>query len=88
MIEELCDQLKKIESGEVTLVEQTDNNWCAMRRYITSTGWTIEVFDDCGDFDYIDYATAPDGRTLDFHSIVGSRADYRPSAGCNHLWGF
>lgn len=29
------------------------------------TGWTITVFNDCGDWDYVDAARAPDGREQD-----------------------
>jgi hypothetical protein len=28
--------------------------------------WRIEVFNDCWEFDYVENATAPDGRTAEF----------------------
>ena len=30
-----------------------------------SNGWTVVVFNDCDEWDYIDHIVAPDGRTID-----------------------
>jgi hypothetical protein len=35
----------------------------------TSHGWRIQAYDDCGEIDYIEEITAPDGRSLSFEEI-------------------
>jgi hypothetical protein len=34
------------------------------RRWATTTGWIINIFDDCGEWDYIDDMITPDGQSL------------------------
>lgn len=31
-----------------------------------SRGWTVTIFYDCGDWDYVDSVTAPDGRKIEY----------------------
>jgi hypothetical protein len=61
--------------------------------YRTSTGWTFVIFNDCDSFDYIDNATAPDGR--DFQKEWGeSYVEYQETLyspdddELSKVWGF
>lgn len=44
----------------------------------TFRGWTIVVFNDCMDWDYLDSVTAPDGRTWDFDEMTDEVAYWEP----------
>lgn len=67
--EEMAAQLRRIASGEVSL-QAVGMSWsdvfagdCELR---TSDGWTIVVFNDCFEFDYVDRAESLDGRQYRF----------------------
>lgn len=38
-------------------------------------GWSIVIFFDCGDLDYVDRATSPEGRTVQFEAMWGSQSE-------------
>jgi hypothetical protein len=44
-------------------------NYCGEQAYRLPSGWVVEVFWDCGDWDYLDSVTAPDGRRWDFEAL-------------------
>lgn len=39
--------------------------WCGRPRY-RAAGWTLEVFDDCDDWDYLQWAESPDGQRVQY----------------------
>lgn len=59
--DEILAVLHAIERGEVT-VEKPKDAWCGNKPIACSNGWTITVFADCFQWDYIASVTAADGR--------------------------
>mgnify|MGYP000255153783 CR=1 FL=1 len=58
---EIADVLaKEIANGDAYTRE--GDVFCCGQDVITESGWKIEFFIDCGEVDYVDNATAPDGR--------------------------
>lgn len=55
--------LQSILDGTVT-VKETGNDWSSNREFTTSSGWKFIVFDDCGEWDYIDNVITPKGVSL------------------------
>ena len=83
--DEVMAQLHAIERGEVTLTSATTpaSEYCTNVDYRASNGWLLTVFNDCNDWDYLDSATAPDGRRWDFDDGTGDSpwaeaSAYRP----------
>ena len=66
--DELLAVLDAVESGRVDVVA-VGRSWhdvfAGEVTFRTSDGWTLVVFNDCDAWDYLDSATAPDGRTFD-----------------------
>lgn len=63
--------LQAVERGDVTLqpVGRTaDEVYAGDVTYRASNGWTLVVFNDCNDWDYLDSAVAPDGRRAEYPS--------------------
>lgn len=60
--------------------------------WTTADGWRVVVFNDCGDWDYIDSITAPDGRTWDYpyqpdgRAMTQMIADWSPDDGDPRGW--
>lgn len=51
--------------ASVTYPEEPESFWSGDLAFTLSNGWTVVVFLDCGDWDYIDHVVAPDGTTFD-----------------------
>jgi len=49
--------------------------------FITEAGWKIVVFQDGGDFDYIDRVTSPDGATIEYSAAGGGLGSIASFAG-------
>lgn len=75
---DLLAVLRAIEAGEVTITCEIDPVYCVHVEYRTSNGWRLVVFNDCGEWDYLDSAEAPDGRTWAFLEMSEAMQDYRP----------
>ena len=73
---EVLAVLHAIEKGEVTVTptEPPGEVFAGNVEYTASNGWKLMVFNDCNVWDYLDHATAPDGREWDFDDAT-SRAD-------------
>lgn len=54
--------LKDIEDGTITLSAEysPDSVYCGNMKYNASNGWTIVVFNDCCEWDYIDRLVIPE----------------------------
>jgi len=68
--EEVAAVLRQVAHGEIpiTLVEPA-HAWTDIYAgdvAFTAGGWRIVIFNDCMQLDYVDSATAPDGRRADF----------------------
>jgi hypothetical protein len=75
--QELRELLEAIERGDVTLTTNRgpEKVYAGNVVYRASNGWTIQVFNDCGDWDYLDYVEAPDGRSVDYPSHSGELSE-------------
>lgn len=87
-IERLVDLLERIDSGKVKLDE--DERKAAFEGMFSNVtfhveGWELTIFNDCGDFDYIDTAITPEGNILDFHTLFEA-LPYRPPVDANVWW--
>jgi hypothetical protein len=51
----------------LTLQNDRDSN---IRVYRSDDGWTVAVFNDCGDWDYIEWISSPSGREM-IHTSLG-----------------
>jgi hypothetical protein len=81
---ELLEFLRAIEEGTVSLRPEFDPQdiYAGNVPYAASNGWHIRVFNDCNEWDYVDFVTTPDGRSLDFDSIDNDMPlarEYSPS---------
>jgi hypothetical protein len=78
---ELLAFLRDIEEGRITLTTWKDprDEW-GDTEYSASNGWTITVFNDCGEWDYIDSVKTNDGRSIYFDdlSALTSIRNYYP----------
>jgi len=68
--EEVAGVLRRVARGEIpiALVEPA-HTWTDIYAgdvAFTAGGWRIVIFNDCMELDYVDSATAPDGRHADF----------------------
>jgi hypothetical protein len=54
--------LQAVLDGTVEIMEAPGEG--SNRLWATTSGWTIGVFDDCGEWDYIDDMVTPDGQSL------------------------
>jgi hypothetical protein len=85
---EMLAVLSDIEAGVVTLT--TDEPWaevyCGNVTFRTSTGWTVVVFNDCDDWDYIDSLIAPDGRRVEFEDLPADVQNWAPSPATERLF--
>lgn len=61
--DEIFHVLKRIEEGAVTVVsKKPERSYCDHVEYAFSNGWKFIVYDDCGEWDYIESVVAADGR--------------------------
>jgi hypothetical protein len=65
-IEDVAAVLRRWARGE-TVAASRQSRWndSAIPTYDVE-GWRIQFFNDCGDLDYLDEVTAPDGREAEF----------------------
>lgn len=63
--------LRRIIAGEISWVA-IDESWddaCGNIEFRTSDGWSIVVFNDVGEWDYLDSVLSPDGRAIGFADL-------------------
>jgi hypothetical protein len=74
--EEVREILNKIGRGElVPKLKDPSRTWAdafAGDVEFLVDGWTIVIFNDCMDWDYVDSVITPDGRTGDFEDWCGN----------------
>lgn len=81
--DEILYILRAVETGGITLYASKDPQevYAGVVHYEASNGWKIGIFNDCNEWDYIQYIEAPDGRRMDFDAIEDTPElrDYRPT---------
>ncbi len=80
---EVLAVLRAIEQGEIKLkAKEGTIPFAGNCGYLADNGWKLEVFVDCGDWDYLDWAKAPDGREIHFEDFecAGELFNYGPDA--------
>jgi hypothetical protein len=79
---EIREFLGAIESGAVRLtsVEEPQHVYAGVVEYAASNGWRLAVFNDCNEWDYLEWVEAPDGRRVDYDQLCDSSdlAQYEP----------
>jgi hypothetical protein len=67
--EEITGVFRRALRGEIAVTLDDDATWndayCGNVCFRFGD-WSITVYNDCSEFDYVDSATAPDGRTVEF----------------------
>jgi len=90
-------ELKRIESGQVTVHMVEGDVLMGKVRYRTSKGWTIVLFSDGDAWDYIDSMTSPSGEQFplwpenpaeDTEGLVTLRSYHPPGNQATTIWGF
>lgn len=76
-----------IAAGRVTVEPDGEKPGCQLF-WRTSNGWRLEVFDDCGQWDYVDSVVAPDGRELEFDDFIAADFNTRTptEAELHRIW--
>lgn len=64
---DVLSALQRADQGAVGLRLLPETDWVGgcEPTYVTTDGWTFAVFDDAGDWDYIDSFVAPNGASVD-----------------------
>ncbi len=77
---EIFAVLYAIERGEIALepIDDPREIFAGDVRYRASNGWTLTVFNDCNEWDYLDSVTLPDGRSLNTYDALESWIDAHP----------
>lgn len=81
--------LDAINTGKVRLVPNVEPqaHYCGDVHYLADNGWTITVFNDCNQWDYIDRIVANDGRTITFEEMEEwGRVRFQPSLSEEMAW--
>lgn len=80
--------IKDIEKGERWLTKHLEpalpcaDYYCMHMgdvKFTSNDGWTVIVFFDCGEWDYFDSFTDPEGQALEFSDFSVELQNYRPS---------
>src|SRR5210317_725160 len=87
----IIPQLERMDTGEDPIVSMLGWNgepttprkvYAGNMDFVSRDGWTITVFFDCPDWDYIDTVADPDGRKWDFDTLWDTNVyAWRPSDG-------
>ncbi|MBN9420769.1 MAG: hypothetical protein J0I12_35315 [Candidatus Eremiobacteraeota bacterium] len=72
--DECLDFLQRIETGELTLepVHCAQDVFAGDVEYLASNGWSLVVFNDANEWDYIERISSGDGRKIGFEEISES----------------
>lgn len=77
---ELCELFRAVETGAVRLRATVDPQevYAGNVEYRATNGWTVVIFNDCNEYDYVDEVRDPAGRVTDFDAIERTAADWQP----------
>lgn len=89
---EILDVMRALERGEITIPQAekdaAQGQYCGIAVFHLSNGWEVAIFDDCDEWDYIEWIKTPDGREVDFDTIwdtMPTLRDYAPPR--DDIWG-
>ena len=78
--------LRSIERGEICLSKiLPEKSWGFLEdhygvvKFISTDGWGLAVFFDCGEWDYFEWFIDPGGSELQFEEFSEALKGYRPS---------
>ena len=60
--DEEAEVLAVLESVDETNPATGEWRYCGVDTFVTRDGWTVHVFNDCDEWDYLEEIEAPDGR--------------------------
>jgi hypothetical protein len=88
---EILAVIRDIEAGLLVVEKDTVWDMGGCPTFATSNGWRFVVFNDCGEWDYFESISAPDGRFVD--EVIDAEmpvvAGYAPaSLDAFRSWGF
>ena len=68
--DEILSVLNAADAGFLQIEPVGERNWmrqyCGIMEFKLSNGWELGVFNDCCEWDYIEWIKAPDGRRVDY----------------------
>jgi hypothetical protein len=80
---EIRELLTAIETGTVHLtpIREPQDIYAGIVEYVVDNGWRIAVFNDCNEWDYIEWVETPDGRRVDYDQLdeIPDLRNYEPS---------
>ena len=83
---EIRQLLTAIETGSVQLtpLEEPQQIYAGVVEYVVSNGWRLAVFNDCNEWDYLEWIETPDGRRVDYDQLceMSALSNYLPSSSC------
>jgi hypothetical protein len=67
----ILDLLRSIERGAVVLtaLDEPQRIYAGIVAYAADNGWRLAIYNDCNEWDYIDWVEAPDGRRVEYEGI-------------------
>ena len=78
--EEVAAVLRKVVAGEIAItLADPSSTWAEVYAgdvEFFAGGWSITFFNDCMELDYVDSATAPDGRRSEFDEWSNEETGY------------
>jgi len=89
--DEVLEVIARVEAGDLLVTKDCSWDVGALGvKFTTEDGWRIVVFNDAGQWDYIETVEAPDGRFLESPEIdeMPCVEDYHPATvAIARLWG-
>lgn len=70
--EEMRAALDAADAGGVAIETVHDWHYCGVAEFHLANGWKVAVFNDCDEWDYIEWVEAPDGRRESYISPYAS----------------
>lgn len=80
--EEIREFLAAIENGQITVTPDRPVEYCGIETFTASNGWHVGVFNDCDEWDYLQWIETADGRQITYEELTfhyPSLADWQPS---------
>lgn len=76
---EIREVLTSIERGAVHLtpIRDPQDIYAGVVEYAVDNGWRLAVFNDCNEWDYLEWIEAPDGRRVDYDQLCDASSDLK-----------
>ena len=81
-LEEMQSFLTGIATHSIELVAECDPQevYAGNVQYRASNGWSLVVFNDANEYDYVETIATTDGRTIDLDDLSAMPVDWNPDA--------